>query len=152
MNRYLVANCYRLFCQGRLPEQAPGNPNPSLQTNSNRQFRKVRDCEPRSPGRRGDRATILNQKTEATGAAQNSCVPAFLINLVSGGGEADDFLFAAAENVRRRDESDFRVFPGAGHQVAAATQVELVFDVLAMALDGFDTQTQRMRDLGVAKP
>ena len=84
----------------------------------------------------------LKSKTEATGTAENSCVPAFLINLSSGGGEADDFLFAAAENVRRRDESDFRVFPDAGHQVAAATQVELVFNVLAMALDRFDTQVQ----------
>src|SRR5215831_17591478 len=79
MNRYIVANCYRLFCQGRLPEQAPGNPNPWLQTNSNRQFRKVRDCEPRSPGRRGDRSTILNQKTEATGQQK---IPAFLLSLL----------------------------------------------------------------------
>ena len=75
----------------------------------------------------------------------DACVP-------SRGGEADDFLFAADEDVRRRHESDFHVFLSAGHQIAAATQVELVFDVLAMALDGFDTQIQRMRDLAVAKP
>jgi hypothetical protein len=67
------------------------------------------------------------------------------------GGEADDFLFDAAGDVRRRDESYFHVFFGAGHKVAAATQVELMFDVLAMALDGFDTQVERIRDLGVAK-
>ena len=63
----------------------------------------------------------------------------------------DDFLFAAAGDVRRRHESYFHVFLGAGHQIPAATQVELVFDVLAMALDGFDTQVERIRDLGVAK-
>src|SRR5436305_12884770 len=34
-----------------------------------------------------------------------------------------------------RHESDFHVFLGASHQIAAATQVELVFDVLAMAFD-----------------
>jgi hypothetical protein len=68
-----------------------------------------------------------------------------------GGGETDDFLFAAAGNVRRWHESDFHVFLGAGYQIPAATQVEFVFDVLAMALDGFDTQVERMRDLGVPK-
>ena len=68
-----------------------------------------------------------------------------------GGGEADDFLFAAAGDVRRRHEGYFHVFLGAGYQVAAATQVELVFNVLAMALDGFDTQVERTRDLGVAE-
>ena len=50
-----------------------------------------------------------------------------------------------------RHESYFHVFLGAGNQVPAATQVELVFNVLAMALDGFDTQVKRMRDLGVPK-
>ena len=63
----------------------------------------------------------------------------------------DDFLLAAAGDVRRRHESDFHVFLGARHQIAAATQVELVFNVLAMALDRFDTQVERMCDLGVAK-
>ena len=52
----------------------------------------------------------------------------------------DDFLFAAGGDVRRRHESYFHVFLGAGYQIAAATQVELVFNVLAMALDGFDTE------------
>lgn len=69
----------------------------------------------------------------------------------SRGRETDDFLFAAAGDVRGRHESDFHVFLGAGHQIAAATQVELVFNVLAMALDGFDTQIERLRDLGVPK-
>ena len=63
----------------------------------------------------------------------------------------DDFLFAAADDVRRRDEGDFHVFFGALNQVTAATQVKLVFDVLAMALDRFYTQVQRMRYLAVAK-
>ena len=72
-------------------------------------------------------------------------------NSRSRGGETDDFLFAAAGDVRRRHESYFHVFLGAGYQIAAATQVELVFDVLAMALDGFDTQVERLRDLGVPK-
>src|SRR6516162_8306055 len=105
----------------------------------------------RSPPRPLHKASILNQKTEATGPAENSCVPAFLINLSSGGGETDDFLFAADDYVCRRHESDFHVFPGAGHQISAATQVELVFDVLAMALDRFHAQVQRMRDLAVAE-
>ena len=61
----------------------------------------------------------------------------------SRGRETDDFLFAAAGDVRRRHESYFHVFLGAGHQIAAATQVELVFNVLAMAFDGFDTQVER---------
>jgi hypothetical protein len=60
-------------------------------------------------------------------------------------------LFAAAADALRRHESYFHVFLGAGNQVLAATQVELVFNVLAMALDGFDTQVKRMRDLGVPK-
>lgn len=67
------------------------------------------------------------------------------------GGETDNFLFAAAEDVGGRHESDFHVFLGASHQIAAATQVELVFDVLAMAFDRFDTQVERMRDLAVSK-
>ena len=50
------------------------------------------------------------------------------------GGEMDNFLFAAAEDVGGRHESDFHVFFGASQQIAAATQVELVFDVLG---DGF---------------
>ena len=83
-------------------------------------------------------------------------IPAFLLSLLNkdsslGGRETDDFLFAAAGDVRRRHECDFHVFLGARHQIAAATQVKLVFDVLAMALDGFDTQVERIRDLGVAK-
>ena len=64
----------------------------------------------------------------------------------------DDFLFAAAGDVRRRHESYFHVFLGTRYQIAAATQVELVFNVLAMALDRFDTQIERMRDLGIPKP
>ncbi len=69
----------------------------------------------------------------------------------SRGRETDDFLFAAAGDVRGRHESDFHVFLGASQQIAAATQVELVFDVLAMAFDRFDTQVKRMRDLAVSK-
>jgi hypothetical protein len=49
----------------------------------------------------------------------------------------DDFLFAAAGDVRRRHESYFHVFLGAGYQMPAATQVELVFNVLAMAWAAF---------------
>ena len=71
--------------------------------------------------------------------------------VTSGGGETDDFLFAAADDVRRRDKSYLHVFFRADNQIAAATQVELVFDVLAMALDGFYTQVERVRDLAVAK-
>ena len=63
----------------------------------------------------------------------------------------DDFLFAAADDVRRRDEGDFHVFLGARHEVAAATQIKLVFDVLAVALDRFYTQVERRRDLAVAE-
>ena len=81
-------------------------------------------------------------------------LPAFLLSLLEDllcGRETDDFLFAAADDVSGRDEGDFHVFLGARHQVAAATQVEFVFDVFAMALDGFDTQVQRTRDLAVAE-
>ena len=66
--------------------------------------------------------------------------------------EVDDFLFASTKDVGRRDKSYFYVFLGAGNQVAAATQVELMFNILAMALDRFDTQVKRTRDLAVAKP
>jgi hypothetical protein len=69
----------------------------------------------------------------------------------SGPGETDDFLFAAADDALRRHESDFHVFLGARHQIAAATQVALVLNVLAMTLDRFDTQVERMHDLAVAK-
>jgi len=55
-------------------------------------------------------------------------------------GETDDFLFASAEGVRRRDKGDLNVFLGTGHQVATATQVELVLDVLAMTFDRFHAQ------------
>ena len=58
----------------------------------------------------------------------------------SRGRETDDFLFAAAGDVRGRHESDFHVFLGAGHQIAAATQVELVFNIFAMALNRFYTE------------
>ena len=77
-----------------------------------------------------------------------SRVPAFLLSLLMfrtsslRGGETDDFLFAAADDVRWRHEGDFHVFFGAGDQVPAATQVELAFYVLAMALDRFDTQVE----------
>jgi hypothetical protein len=64
-------------------------------------------------------------------------------------GETDDFLFTAADDVRRRHKGYSHVFFGAGYKVAAATEVEFVFNVLAMALDGFDTQVERMRDLAV---
>src|SRR5437867_2590183 len=84
-----------------------------------------------------------------TNALQNSC--RFVVESPSGGRETNDLLFASADDVRRRQESHLHIFLGAGYQVAAATEVELVFDVLAMALDGFDTQVERMRDLLVAK-
>ena len=105
----------------------------------------------------------LNQENRKSGKWERG-LPAFLsaagqtrrgelslFNLSSGGGETDDFLFAAADYVCRRHESDFHVFFGAGYQVAAAIQVELVFDVLAMALDGFNAQVERTRDLSVAE-
>src|SRR5262245_30484514 len=70
----------------------------------------------------------------------------------SRSGETDDLLFGLAGDIRRRHESDFHVFLGAGHQVPTTTQVELVFDVLAMALDSSYAQIKRLRDLAVAKP
>ena len=84
-----------------------------------------------------------------------SLLPAFHRNALQNpplcGGEADNLPFASADDVRRRHESHLDVFPGAGDQITAATQVELVFDVFPMALDGFYTQVKRVRDLAVSK-
>src|SRR5215471_2365676 len=70
----------------------------------------------------------------------------------SGGWEAHNFLFAPAEHVGGRHKRYFHIFLGAANQVPAAIQVELMFNVLAMTLNSFYTQIQRLRDLGVAKP
>ena len=69
------------------------------------------------------------------------------------GGEADDLLFASHRECAfcRRQESFFHVFLGAGTKIAAATKVELALNIFAMALNRFDTETERMRDLGIAK-
>jgi hypothetical protein len=58
------------------------------------------------------------------------------------GGEADDLLFAPDGEGAfcRRQESFLDVFPGAGNKIAAATHVELAFDVFAMALDRLYTE------------
>ena len=58
------------------------------------------------------------------------------------GGEAEHLLFAPDGECAlcRRQKSFFHVFGGAFDQVAAARQTELVLNVLAMALDSFDTQ------------
>ena len=60
----------------------------------------------------------------------------------SRGGEADDFLFApdGERACCRRQESFLDVFPGAGKKIAAATQVELVLNVFAVALNRFYTE------------
>ena len=74
--------------------------------------------------------------------------------LPSRGRKTDDFLFVldGEQVLVRRQGGDLQVFPGTLNPVPAATHIELVFDVLAMALDGFDTQAEGLRDLFVAKP
>jgi hypothetical protein len=59
----------------------------------------------------------------------------------SGGREAKDLVFAlkAKCDLRRRQKHFLHVFGSALNQVPAATQIELVFNILAMALDGFYT-------------
>ena len=58
------------------------------------------------------------------------------------GGEADHLLFApdGERALYRRQKSFLDVFLGAGNKIAAATQVEFVFDIFAMALDRFYTE------------
>jgi len=70
------------------------------------------------------------------------------------GGEADDLLFDpdGKPTLGRRQESFFHIFLGAGSKIAAATQVELALNIFAVALNRFDTETERMSDLGVAEP
>jgi hypothetical protein len=60
----------------------------------------------------------------------------------SRGGEANDLLFACDGECafRRRQKSFLDVFLGARNQIAAATQVDLVFNIFAMALNGLYTE------------
>ena len=59
------------------------------------------------------------------------------------GGEAEHLLFAPDGECAlcRRQKSFFHVFLGAGNKIAAATQVEFVLNIFAMALDGFYTES-----------
>jgi hypothetical protein len=70
----------------------------------------------------------------------HSCYPWLPARL--RGGEADDLLFASdgERAFCRRQKSFFHVFLGAGNKIAAATQVELVLDIFAMALNRFNTE------------
>jgi len=72
----------------------------------------------------------------------------------SSGGEANDLLFTPHRNgaLCRRQESFLNVFLGAGNEIAAATQIELALDVFAVALNGFNAETEGMRDLRIAEP
>ena len=69
------------------------------------------------------------------------------------GGEADHLLFApdGESALGCGQESFLNVLLGAGNKIAAATQIELALDIFAVALNGFNTETKRMRDLGIAE-
>ena len=57
-----------------------------------------------------------------------------------GGGETDHLLFAFAKYACRRQKSYLYIFRGQLNQIPAAFDTELVFNILAMGLDGFYTQ------------
>ena len=71
-----------------------------------------------------------------------------------GGWKANDLLFGLDDErvLCRRQEGCLDVFLGAGSKIAAATQVELALNIFAMALNRFNTETERMSDLSIAQP
>jgi hypothetical protein len=70
------------------------------------------------------------------------------------GGEADDLLFGpdGERAFCRRQESFLDILLGVGNKIAATTQVELALNIFAVALNRFNTETERMSDLSAAEP